>query len=401
MIRSAMHEFYHKALLGLLCLLAASFILGYACVHSSYLQLSLVAVEQSDFRWRAESSSDANRGGRSVISVNDNHFSLQFDFTVAKQAEYPFVAAELVFIDQSDKPKLVDLTAYNSISFRAKCSPANTLTFAAMTFDENVSVADDLLTYRAPSAFFSCSPKSDHIEIDLTRLAIPQWWFDMFKLELSKQDYKLNKVPKLSFGSTFQSPTEVASRVQLDEIMLNGRDWRYIYLLTVLLVLSWGSYLYWLFRLHTQMLSRDLQDKMQKDRPLVAYQQLSVEPHRDKEKAAILRFMATEYANPELDVDTIVSAIGVNRTKVNDILKAELGFTFTSYLNKLRLTEAARLLAEKDEANVAEIAYSVGYKNVSYFNKLFKEEYGCTPKIFKTLTSNNNLGNMQDVPKAP
>jgi AraC-like DNA-binding protein len=61
--------------------------------------------------------------------------------------------------------------------------------------------------------------------------------------------------------------------------------------------------------------------------------------------------------------------------------------TFTSYLNKLRLTEAARLLAEKSGAAVAEIAYSVGYSNVSYFNKLFKEEYGCTPKSFRTLAS--------------
>jgi len=79
------------------------------------------------------------------------------------------------------------------------------------------------------------------------------------------------------------------------------------------------------------------------------------------------------------------ATIAISRTKINDILKAELGFTFTSYLNKLRLTEAARLLAEKEDANIAEIAYSVGYKNVSYFNKLFKEEYGCTPKSFKSL----------------
>jgi AraC-like DNA-binding protein len=59
--------------------------------------------------------------------------------------------------------------------------------------------------------------------------------------------------------------------------------------------------------------------------------------------------------------------------------------TFTGYLNKLRLKEAARLLTEKSAATVAEIAYSVGYANVSYFNRLFKEEYGCTPKAFRTM----------------
>jgi AraC-like DNA-binding protein len=65
----------------------------------------------------------------------------------------------------------------------------------------------------------------------------------------------------------------------------------------------------------------------------------------------------------------------------------ELGMTFTSYLKKLRLTEAARLLTEKAGATVTEIGYSVGYPNPPYFNKLFKKEYGCTPKVFRKLAT--------------
>jgi len=42
------------------------------------------------------------------------------------------------------------------------------------------------------------------------------------------------------------------------------------------------------------------------------------------------------------------------------------------------------LLAWSQGMPVAEIASTVGYANVSYFNKLFKEAYGCTPKIFRT-----------------
>jgi AraC-like DNA-binding protein len=98
--------------------------------------------------------------------------------------------------------------------------------------------------------------------------------------------------------------------------------------------------------------------------------------------------MATEYLNPDLNVETMVNKLGISRNKINEILKAELGYTFSTYLNKLRLTEAARLLGEKEETSVAEIAYSVGYRNVSYFNKLFKEEYSCTPKTFRQLRGN-------------
>jgi YesN/AraC family two-component response regulator len=160
---------------------------------------------------------------------------------------------------------------------------------------------------------------------------------------------------------------------------------RYLYLFAAFLLVAWPGYGLWFFRRHTRVLLAEVKDKMRRDIPLVAYQQLSQDLHRDKEQSAILRFMATEYVNPELDVETMVNKLGIGRNKINEILKAELGFTFSTYLNKLRLTEAARLLGAKEDASVAEIAYAVGYRNVSYFNKLFKEEYGCTPKTFRKL----------------
>jgi AraC-like DNA-binding protein len=100
-----------------------------------------------------------------------------------------------------------------------------------------------------------------------------------------------------------------------------------------------------------------------------------------------LRYIASSYTDPKLDLETVVDATGANRHKINDLLKAELGMTFSSYLNKLRLTEASRLLIEKSSAAVSEIAYLVGYANVPYFNKLFKDEFGCTPKSFRLLAA--------------
>jgi AraC-like DNA-binding protein len=85
-----------------------------------------------------------------------------------------------------------------------------------------------------------------------------------------------------------------------------------------------------------------------------------------------------------MSMEFAVARLGINRTKINELLRDELGMTFSTYLNKLRLAEAARLLS-RDDANVADIARSVGYKNVPYFNTVFKTEYGCTPKTFKGL----------------
>ena len=172
---------------------------------------------------------------------------------------------------------------------------------------------------------------------------------------------------------------------------LHGRDYRYIAALAVLLLANWGAFVLWFFRAHARALTASLDSQLREDLPLVAYRQLTLEPYRDKEKASILRFIATNYGDTELDLERVVAGTGANRTKVNEVLKTELGMTFTSYLNKLRMTEAARLLAEKSGAGIAEIAYSVGYGNVSYFNKLFKDEYGCTPKAFRSLATQQEM----------
>jgi AraC-like DNA-binding protein len=58
--------------------------------------------------------------------------------------------------------------------------------------------------------------------------------------------------------------------------------------------------------------------------------------------------------------------------------------TFKGVLNRLRLQEARRLLHESD-LGIAEIAYKVGYGNVSHFNRLAKETWGRTPTEERTL----------------
>lgn len=380
-----MLELYKKASIVFLALALVSALMAFFCIERTFLHISLLPGNTSAVPWVAELQTDLPQGGNSQIKLLDEHFSLDFEVIVSEAAQYPFTALSLAFRDGAGEADLIDLSLFSNLSFSIKCTPANVLLFSAFTVEDSLTVPGNAPVFRSPSTYFSCDENWSQADLDLTRLETPLWWMEIYQLKITKKEYKLDRVPKIQFGTSYQSPKELAARVQINELTLSGRDWRYMYALIASLVFIWGCYGVWFFRAHTQVLINNLRSKVQKDRPLVAYQQLSVEPQYDRDKDAILRFMATEYANPDLNLDVMVNRIGVTRSKINDILKEELGFTFTSYLNKLRLTEAARLLAEKREANIAEIAYSVGYKNVSYFNKLFKEEYGCTPKIFTSV----------------
>ncbi len=383
-----MQEFYKKALLALIALVIGDAVLAFFLIYQSYLSVPLLATNKAGAGWHYMTNTDATMGGTSTAHITDpQREQLRFDFKLTKVGQYPFTSAGMLLHDAKGKLAQADWTRYSEISFLAKCAPSNSMIFGISTFDDKISRVGDFITYRSPGTYFSCNARGVPVTLDLTRLAIPDWWFYSVKLDLSHQGYELNKVSKIVFGTSSQSPMGVDSYLDISELTLNGRDYRYIGALAIVLLASWLAFAVWFFRAHAHALTASLNLKMKKDLPLVAYRQLTLEPYKDKEKATVLRYIATNYTNTELDLESVVLATGTNRNKVNEVLKTELGMTFTSYLNKLRLTEAARLLAEKSGAAVAEIAYSVGYSNVSYFNKLFKEEYCCTPKAFRSLAS--------------
>lgn len=56
--------------------------------------------------------------------------------------------------------------------------------------------------------------------------------------------------------------------------------------------------------------------------------------------------------------------------------------TFTQYLIQLRIYEAQKLLQETD-LGIAEIAYKVGFENLSYFNRCFKSFTGSAPTSWR------------------
>lgn len=62
-------------------------------------------------------------------------------------------------------------------------------------------------------------------------------------------------------------------------------------------------------------------------------------------------------------------------------IKVLSGQTPSQFLRTIRLKRAGELLA-KNSDNVTQIAYSVGFSSLSYFNKCFKEQFGVTPGKF-------------------
>ena len=378
-----MQNFYMKALAVLGGLLLVSMGLVYLGYRASQMAQSLFPLQDHTTPWVAsfEPQSPANGAQLQVRRQDD---VIDYDFVVSPSEPFSYTAYVLDFLAASENTAPVDFSAYRAISFDISCAPKNILLLAVLTVDYPLAQLQDTSTHRVSSSFFTCDSERQTVTIPFDEITTPDWWLQQYDYSLtSERVFSSSKVTSIRFVNSLQSPRATHSAVEITRIRLLGERPVYTYIAILVVIALWLAYFIWIARRYVVALVAQSRAKVRQDLPIVAYQKLSIAPHKDKDRSAVLQLMATEYANSELSVEMVVNRLGLNRHKINEILKSELGLTFSTYLNKLRLTEAARLLAEAGDVTISEVAYAVGYNNVSYFNRLFKAEYGCSPKMFK------------------
>ena len=90
---------------------------------------------------------------------------------------------------------------------------------------------------------------------------------------------------------------------------------------------------------------------------------------RDKKIQQIEIYVSLHY-NHDIPIDEIASLVHMNRSSFCVFFKRMKGVSFTNYLNTYRMDIACRLLSTTDKS-VSEIAYGVGFNNLSHFCRTF------------------------------
>ena len=98
----------------------------------------------------------------------------------------------------------------------------------------------------------------------------------------------------------------------------------------------------------------------------------------DKFLQQVVQEIKKNLDNDRFSVEDLARAVGFSRSQLHRKLKALIDKSAIQLISSIRLKEAFRMLQNK-VGSVSEIAYSVGYNNMSYFTKSFKEEFGVLP----------------------
>ena len=85
----------------------------------------------------------------------------------------------------------------------------------------------------------------------------------------------------------------------------------------------------------------------------------------------------------EIKLDTIASKAAMTKNAFCKYFKKRTNKTYITFLNEFRIEEACKILLSNEEISIAAVAESCGFKNLSNFNRKFKQVKGMTPSEFK------------------
>jgi ligand-binding sensor protein/predicted DNA-binding protein YlxM (UPF0122 family) len=102
--------------------------------------------------------------------------------------------------------------------------------------------------------------------------------------------------------------------------------------------------------------------------------------------------------NNHLSLDGIARKFSVGKTTLCKAVKGDLKMTVNELIRSLRIDKAKELL-ESNKELISEIAGEVGITDYNYFTKVFKEETGVTPSVFRHLCEEEYLFRQRTAPE--
>ena len=131
-----------------------------------------------------------------------------------------------------------------------------------------------------------------------------------------------------------------------------------------------------------QLLTTREQLKLRYQRELtIRPSDIVVESTDEKLMNRIIKVMSENISNSDFGVEELGREVGMSRTHLYRKLKQLTNLTAIEFVRNMRLQRAAQLF-KQNKQYVAEVAYMSGFKELSYFRKIFKELYGISPQEF-------------------
>jgi len=87
----------------------------------------------------------------------------------------------------------------------------------------------------------------------------------------------------------------------------------------------------------------------------------------------------------DISLDRAAGTVGISKYHFCRCFKEMTGLTYQSYVNRIRIEQAKKLLDDK-ALSVTDTGYAVGYSDLTHFERIFKKLTGTTPSQYRRRT---------------
>ncbi|MEH0153014.1 AraC family transcriptional regulator [Limibacter armeniacum] len=315
---------------------------------------------------------DSIDGGNTQIleqTVTDSKLTFRFQLREGFFSPYAGVS-----IMPSDRAQYIDVSQYNQISLCLSGKGIDRLglgVYTPLPDEQKISLEDENLHH----SYLTISDKEATYHIPLNQLKHPEWWEDLHQISESKKSKPdLSRILHINLGSAYVPEIEEEKTLEVYSIAFTRNNSK----LWVILGTSYIAFVVLLFGLRY---GRTYQRK-KKEEVTVSYKPVEVTEISAVNEEECIAYINQHFHNNELSLDLVAKEIGISQRKITGIINERFSCNFKTYINRIRIHEAQRLLTET-ELNIGEIAYKVGYNNQSHFNRVFKAEVKISPSEYR------------------
>jgi AraC-like DNA-binding protein len=106
----------------------------------------------------------------------------------------------------------------------------------------------------------------------------------------------------------------------------------------------------------------------------------ALSPREQERIHAVRRYLEQNHAAPPSLAD-LAEKFAMSVTRMQTGFRAAYGFSVFGFLKEYRL-QRAKMLFEEGDMNVSEVAWAIGYINLSHFSAAYRKRFGVLPKAY-------------------
>lgn len=309
----------------------------------------------------------ANGGNSEMLNYEVADSLIHFQFQLNANFHSPYVG----IIFSPNNLKAINATQYNQLSISVQGKNIDRIGIWLYTPPLN-SIENQEETPH--SVFLNISDKKADYTIPVSEFEFPDWWTDLHQLkDIERKKPDMKSLLHINIGTVFSPNINEAKTIEIYRISLTRNNQK----LFLILLVVYFSLLVSIYGINHLLNKR----KDEKEEVVISYKTLETSDNTPLPEKC-LEFINTNYYQCDLTLEKIAEQTATTPRKITQIINDKFDCNFKTYLNRIRIAEAKRLLTNT-QLNMGEIAFKVGFNSQSHFNRVFKAETLKSPSEYR------------------